>query len=141
MIPVIRICLWLTASVSHNTCINKCLFIICKRSIIIGKIHQKGLWKFSLIRCIHCFHIIFIYPCQTDPFLHCQGKPSEIFRFSRISKHDISADCFQRIIGFKSIVSHCQCSVHTGTKFSLIPCEIGKSHHQLFCQKTFLSRK
>ena len=141
MITIIGICLRLSLFIAYNTCIDECFLVISKRCIVICEIHQNRLRKFSLIRSIHCFHIILIQSCQTDSFLHCQRKPSEIFLFPRISEHDISADCFQCIIRFKGIVSQRQCSVHTSAEFSLISGKISKSHHQFFCQKTFLTCK
>ena len=138
-LPIVLIGSRLCVLISHNTCINKSFFIITQGIIIIGKIHQKRLWQFSLIGGIHRLHIIFIQSGKPESSLNSQGKPAEIDSFSRISQHNITADRFQGIICRKSFITCCQGTVHAWTEVFLITGQVSEPHYKLLCKHFFFS--
>ena len=139
MFLIVLISLRLTELISHDAGIDKGFFVITERTVIIGKIHQQRLRQLSLIGSIHRLHIIFIKSGQAESSVHCQGKPTEILRLSWIPQHNITTDRLQRIIGRKSIVSHCHRLIHTLVKFLFVTGQIGKAHHQFFGKHLFSS--
>ena len=116
--------------ISDHAGIDIRLACISQRIVIIGKIHQKLLWKLSPIGNVHCFHIIFVKSCDAQASLNSKRKPAEILRFARISLHHIFADRFQYIIGRKSVISCGQRLIKTAVEFFLIAGQVCQAHHQ-----------